>query len=76
MLPSSKMKQLQRLFHCSIPCLVFLTTLLSNALASDVFFEDTIEDGAYLRREHCLTKPYHGMTIYTGFIPSSAILHA
>ena len=56
----AKMKRLQRLSHCSVPCLVFLTTLISNSLASDVFFEDTIEDGAYLRREHCLTKPYHG----------------
>lgn len=59
-----KMKQLHRLSYCSIPCLVFFATLISNALASDVFFEDTIEDGAYLRREHCLKKPYHGENTY------------
>ena len=54
------MKEVQRLSYCSIPCVLFLITLISNSLASDVFFEDAIEDGAYLRREHCLTKPYHG----------------
>ena len=64
--PSSKMKHLQRLSYCSIPCLMFLTTLISNSLASDVFFEDAIEDGAYLRREHCLTKPYHGIRVLKG----------
>ena len=57
---TSKMKQLHRLYHCSLPCLIFLTALISDALGADVFFEDAIEDGAYLRREHCLTKPYHG----------------
>ena len=65
--PAAKIKmkplQLPRLYHYLIPCLVFLTTVIPNALSSDVFFEDAIEDGAYLRREHCLKKPYHGENI-------------
>ena len=41
------------------PLVVLLTVLCLSATATDVYFEDAVEDGAYMRREHCLTKPYH-----------------
>lgn len=54
-----KMRLLYRHYYCSfIPQLIFLATLILSVLAADVYFED--EDGAYLMREHCLSKPYHG----------------
>lgn len=51
--------------HLLSPLLPLLTLLLCFcASATDVFFEDAVEDGAYLRREHSLTKPYHGEQVY------------
>lgn len=43
-----------------MPRLMFLSMLCLSVFSSDVYFEDAIDDGAYMRREHSLTKPYHG----------------
>ena len=63
------MKGILRL--CSILRLAFLSTLCSSVISSDVYFEDAIDDDAYLRREHCLTKPYHGEDAWEGVLSCS-----
>ena len=43
-----------------MPWLMLLSTLCLSVFSSDIYFEDAVDDGAYMRREHSLTKPYHG----------------
>ena len=60
MLLNAKEKMREILGLLPMPRLMFLSTLCLSVLSSDVYFEDALDDGAYMRREHCLTKPYHG----------------
>ena len=57
---NAKEKMRELLGLLPMPWLMFLSTLCLSVLSSDVYFEDALDDGAYMRREHCLTKPYHG----------------